>query len=263
MVTLVCVAALSSGCAQQTSESKARSASNGGDAASPSVNYTQVVHAAVQDTLGTSARTVMKTEMGTSPGEPTYTITAKGAHDFPRNSGNVTAKVGDVAEFDQVLTDDRIYVRGGTGTETMPWSYTDRADAKVQHMLRPPGNDAAHLLRQASMSSGYERFGTEKVAGAATTRYSAPLSHKALAFNMTKEARGKSDQLRDMMGGEIPVTTDVWVDAEGRAVRVRLSLDIPGSVSSTTTLTLSDLGLAVKVTVPTAEGSEESEAFSG
>ncbi|GGS52322.1 hypothetical protein GCM10010221_59240 [Streptomyces parvus] len=263
MVALVCAAALSSGCAQQTPESKARPASNGGEAASPSANYTQMVHAAVQETLGSSARTVMKTEMGTSPGEPTYTITAKGAHDFARNSGNVTAKVGDVAEFDQVLTDDRIYVRGGTGTETMPWSYTDRADAKVQHMLRPPGNDAAHLLQQASMSSGYERFGTEKVAGAATTRYSAPLSHKALAFNMTKEARGKSDQLRDMMGGEIPVTTDVWVDGEGRAVRVRLSLDIPGSVSSTTTLTLSDLGLAVKITVPTAEGSEESEQFSG
>ncbi|MFD4023386.1 hypothetical protein ACFWRV_07695 [Streptomyces sp. NPDC058576] len=222
-----------------------------------------MVRAAVQETRGSSARTVMKTEMGTTPGEPMYTITAKGAHDFARNSGNVTAKVGDVAEFEQVLTNDRIYIRGGTGTETMPWSYTDRADAKVQHVLRSPGNDAAHILQQASMSSGYDRFGTETVAGTATTRYSAPLSYKALVFNMAKEARGKSDQLRDMMGGEIPATADVWVDKRKRAVQIRLSLEIPGSVSSTTTLTLTDLGLAVKVTVPTAEGVEESDAISG
>ncbi|MFE3388665.1 hypothetical protein [Streptomyces anulatus] len=218
------------------------------------------MRAAVQVIRESSARTVMKTEMGTAPGEPIYTITAKGAHDFARNSGTVNARVGDAAEFDQVLTDDRIYVRGVAGTETMPWSYTDRADAKVQHMLRAPGNDAAHLLQQASMSSEYDRFGTETVAGTTTTRYSAPLSHKALVLNMSEETREKSGQLRDMMGGEIPATAEVWVDQRKRAVRIRLSLDIPGSVSSITTLTLTDLGRPVKVTVPTAEGTEESDA---
>lgn len=261
-VALVCVAALSSGCTQ-TSDSKAQPAASDESAASSSADYTRKVRAALQETLGSSARTVMKTDMGTSPDEPTYTITAKGAHDFARNAGKVTAKVGDVAEFDQVLTDDRIYIRGGTGTEAMPWHYTDRADAKVQHMLRPPGNDAAHLLQQASMSSGYDRFGTEKVAGTATTRYHAPLSYRALVLNMTEEAREKSDQLRDMMGGSIPAATDVWVDGKGQAVRIRLSLNIPGSVSSITTLTLSELGRAVDVVVPTAEGAEESEALPG
>lgn len=63
-----------------------------------------------------------------------------------------------------------------------------------------------------------------------------------------------------MMGGEIPATAEVWVDQRRRAVRIRLSLDIPGSVSSITTLTLTDLGRPVKVTVPTAEGTEESDA---
>ncbi|RPK54605.1 hypothetical protein EES43_28955 [Streptomyces sp. ADI96-02] len=259
---MACVAAaLSSGCAQQTSESEAQAAGNGSAAAaSPYANYTQAVRAAVQKTRETSARTVMKTEMGTTPGEPTHTITAKGAHDFARNSGTVNSKVEDVAEFDLVLTPERIYVRGTAGTETVPWSYTGRADAKVQHALRAPGNDPAHLLRQASMSSEYDRFGTETVAGTATTRYHAPLSHKALVLNMSKEMLGKSEQLRDMLGGEIPATADVWVDKQQRAVQIRLSMNIPGAVSSTTTLTLTDLGRAVKVTVPTAEGALDSDA---
>ncbi|KOX26948.1 MULTISPECIES: hypothetical protein [unclassified Streptomyces] len=214
--------------------------------------HTEDVRAALEATGRTTARTAYRTGIGTGTG-PAYVITGEGAHDFARHRGTMAVGLARTARFEEVFTDERIYLRGTVGDEKLPWSYIDRADVEARHLLRPPGNDPAYVLEQAAMGERFERTGEEDLGGIRATRYRGLLTHAALTLRMTERAKGQGDRLRELMGGRIPATVEVWLDERKRAVRVRLALKVEGSVSSTTTLALTGLGEPVKVTVPTAE----------
>lgn len=141
----------------------------------------------------------------------------------------------------------------------MPWSYVDRADVEARHTLRAPGNDPEYTLRQVAMSERFTRVGEEKLNGAPVTHYRGHLPHAALTLEMAEERRAMVDKLRTLLGGPLPASADVWVDGRKQVVKVRLSLNIEGVPTSVNTLTLTDLGKPVKVTVPSTEEAAESD----
>ncbi|GGR36025.1 hypothetical protein GCM10010282_30560 [Streptomyces roseolus] len=156
----------------------------------------------------------------------------------------------DVARFEEVFTPERLYLRGTTTKESVDWTYVDRAGIKAERILKAPGNDPEFLMRQVLLGERYRRLAVEDVTGVSATRYQGTLTHAALTLDMSAEARKKADQMRDMLGGPIPATADVWIDQRGRLVRVRLRMDLEGLLKSTTTLSLTAQGEPVKVRVP-------------
>ncbi len=254
--TLVCVALLTAGCAAKEPASPAAAPSRTSAAttttASPSasasaVDHVRTVRAAVEGL--TTARTEYRWEVGQTGGS-TYALTGEGGHDFARKRGTLVVGLEDAARFEQVFTPKRLYLRGATKAESVDWMYVDRAEVKAERILKAPGNDPEFLLRQVLLGERYRQLAVEDVDGVSATRYQGDLTHAALTLDMSAEARKKVDQIRDMLGGAIPATADVWLDGRGRLVRVRLRMDLEGMLRSTTTLTLTGQGEPVKVRVP-------------
>jgi predicted small lipoprotein YifL len=249
--TFVCVALLTAGCAAKGPESPAAAAQatapTKAAAATAEADHTRTVRAAVEGL--TTARTAYRWEVG-MPGSRTYALTGKGGHDFARKQGTLVVSLEDAARFEQVFTPQRLYVRGTTTTESADWMFVDRAGLKTERILKAPGNDPECLLRQVELGERYQRLTVDDVAGVSATRYRGELTQAALTLNMTTEARKKADQMRDMLGGTIPATADVWIDEQGRLVQLQLKMDIEGTILSTTTLTLTGQGEPVKVRVP-------------
>ncbi|MFF9473479.1 hypothetical protein ACF1E9_12755 [Streptomyces roseolus] len=260
--TLVCVALLTVGCAARgpagtaatpaasttsTTAATATATAAATATATADVDHLRTVRAAVEGL--TTARTAYRWEVGQTGGS-TYALTGEGGHDFARRRGTFAVGLEDVARFDQVFTPERLYVRGTTTKESVDWMYVDRAELKAERLLKAPGNDPEFLMRQVLLGERYRQLAEEDVAGAPVTRYQGALTHAALTLGMSADARKKVDQVRDMIGGPIPATADVWIDRRGRLVRVRLQMDLEGLLKSTTTLTLTAQGEPVKVRVP-------------
>lgn len=96
----------------------------------------------------------------------------------------------------------------------------------------------------------FRKTGEEKVGSTPTTHYRGRPPFSALTLEMSEDALRTAGTLRSMVGGEIPVPIDVWVDEQARAARVRMSLDLEGAASSVSTLALTGLGRPIEVTVP-------------
>lgn len=269
--TVVCCVLLTAGCTttesggngvDATPARAARATPTATPTVADSVASTRTVRAALDVTGRTTARTAVRTELGKGA-VPAYVISGEGAHDFAEDRGTVSVGLATAARFEEVFADGRVYVRGTAGDETMAWSYVDRDEVEARHILRAPANDPEYTLRQAAMGEKFQQVGEEKLNGATVTRYRGLLPHAALTLQMEKAVRAKTDRLRDLMGGRIPATVDVWVDDRKRAVQVRLSMLIEGAASSVNTLTLTELGKPVKVTVPAGEAAESDPSILG
>jgi hypothetical protein len=80
---------------------------------------------------------------------------------------------------------------------------------------------------QGVLTGSVEREGTERVMGAATTRYSARLAPDAALREMDDEDREEgTERILDTLGANnevIPV--QVWIDDEGRPRRIRFEFE--------------------------------------
>ncbi|MFD6528411.1 hypothetical protein [Streptomyces sp. NPDC060184] len=258
-LTFACAALLAGGCGTSTPTDGTRAAESRSPSPSASADPTRTVLAAVDATRRTTAHTAHRTELGTG-GEATYTLSGAGTYDFTHHRGTTDVSVGSVARFEEVFTDEKVYMRGSAGAETLEWTAVDRSAIEAQHMLRSPANDPEYTLEQAAMATDFDMSGTEKVGSAPATHYRGRLPYAALTLRMAKEPLETAEKLRDLLDGEIFVPVDVWVDRQGRAVRIRMTLQMGTAGSSVSTLTFTDLGRPVEVTVPHAEvevGSDE------
>lgn len=211
------------------------------------------VRAAVAATSRTSARMTQKHRLDGSASQGTIDITGSGDFDFAKDRGSITVTLGGTVTFQEIFADGKVYIRGGaTGVEENDWYISDRDRSPARHLLRAPANDPEYTLRQAGMAEDFVRAGEEKLSGAPVVRYRGALPHEALTLRMEKETKDKLEEMRQGLGGRIPVDVDVWVDDRGRAVQTRLAFDVAG-VKSVNTVTFTELGKAVKVDVPQGE----------
>ena len=124
-----------------------------------------------------------------------------------------------------------------------------RDKAEAHYLLRAPLNDPEHVLQQIAAMRKISRQGEERVEGVRTVHYRGILDHRTTTLRTAPDVRAKIDRTRDAMGGDLPVFADAWIDGKGRLVRVRLNVNMSGA-GVTSTMTLSDVGKPVRVTVP-------------
>lgn len=220
--------------------------------ASPAVEHGAAVRAAVAE-LGKGTARFHQEIVLEGDGEE-YPMTVSGDFDFAGDRGNVAVDLpgGAISHVDEVFSDGHVYVSGLNGVGEDMWALVSRDAAEAHYVLRAPVNDPEHVLRQISQMRKVRREGEETVDGVRAVHYRGMLDHDTLTLRMAEDTRKKTDDARDLLGSDIPVFADAWVDDRGRLVRTRMEFGLAGARVTVTTV-LSDLGEPVRVTVPAAE----------
>ncbi|MFB8757561.1 hypothetical protein [Streptomyces nigra] len=182
-----------------------------------------------------------------------HSLTIAGGFDFAADRGHLAVDLpgGAIDHSEQVFAEGEIYVRNILGAGEDTWGVISRDRAQAHYLLRAPLNDPEHVLQQIAAMRKVSREGEEDVAGVRAVRYRGVLDHRTVTLRMDSDVRGKMDQARDILGGDLPVFADAWVDGRGNLVQTRMSSNLSGARVTVTTV-LSDIGKPVRVTVPRA-----------
>jgi hypothetical protein len=227
--------------------------SDSGDGGKKAVDHGAAVRAAIARTSAGSARVDEKIELRSADSPTTYVFAIAGAFDLAGDKGRLTVELEDsgMDPVEEVFVGDTVYVRGSRAVDARKWASAVRSEALTRFFLRAPLNDPEHLLRQMMAMRQVSNEGREQVNGAPAVHYRGTIDHATATLRMTTQTKQGLDALREKLGDDVPVYADVWVDATGRAVQVRLSYF--GGMKAVTTLTLSDFGTPVKAEAPPAE----------
>jgi hypothetical protein len=223
-----------------------------------SATYRDAVRTAVAATRKTSGQ-VSETVVLTAKGS-TYTLTVNGSFDMAADKGAITVRLpgGAIDHMDEVFAGPTVFLRGFSNLG-QKWASTVRAEAQVHYLLRAPLNDPEFVLQQIAMMDRVSVGPPATIDGASTKHYSGVLGHDALTLRMASNIEQQVTAMSDDLGG---LDADVWVDPAGRVVRTRTTLNLSDQ-SATVTMTLSDLGRPVTVSVPTAVGAAPATTISG
>lgn len=224
-----------------------------------SAAYREAVRAAVTVSRNTSER-ITDTVVIAGPGS-SNTLTVTGGFDMARDKGALTVRLpgGAIDHMDEVFDGADVYLRGLSNLG-QKWAGTVRADAVTHYLLRAPLNDPEFVLQQIAALDQVSKGAPADIDGVSTTHYSGTLGLTQLTTRMAADTRQQVTALKD--GAALFADADVWVDKAGRVVRTRTFFNLQGK-SVTATMTLSDIGRPVKVTVPTADAEAPAASISG
>ncbi|MBX9361077.1 hypothetical protein [Streptomyces sp. WAC04114] len=182
-----------------------------------------------------------------------YGLTIAGGFDFAADKGHLAVDLpgGAIDHSEQVFAGGKIYINGVQGIGEDAWGVMPRDKAEAHYLLRAPLNDPEHVLRQIAAMREISREGEENIRGVHAVRYRGILDHRTVTLRMAPAVRTRMNQARDVLGSDVPVFADAWVDSRGRLVQVGMSVNMSGARSALT-MTLSDIGEPVRVTVPRA-----------
>jgi len=244
LVLAAAAALLCAGCSTADRDKRATSSPSSTAASS---DPGSAVRAAVEALREDSA--AFRQEVELEGGGEVYGLTITGGFDFAADKGHLVVSLpgGAIARSDQVFAGGRIYISAGEDT----WGVMPRDEAEAHYLLRAPLNDPEDVLRQIVAMREVTREGEESVHGVRAVRYRGMLDHKTVTLRMAPDVRTKIEQARDMLGSDLPVFADAWVDDRGRLVQTRMTVNMSGT-GGTVTMALSDIGEPVRVTVPQA-----------
>lgn len=254
----VCAAALlgTAGCSSGTDDAsaggaKGRPAAEKSGASTAAVDPGKAVRDAVAATRGTSVRLDQEIELGDAT--KTYRMSITGDFDMAGDKGQLAVDLpgGAISHMDEIFVGDTVYLRGVVPGAEDTWGSFDRDKGEAHAMLRAPLNDPEHVLIQVAATKKVSDEGTAKVNGVPTTHYRGMLDHATATLRLEKSMREKADESRELLGEDMPIFADAWVDDAGRVVRTRLTFNM-GGTGVTTTTTFSDFGEPVKAAVPPA-----------
>lgn len=257
----ICAAALlgTAGCSGGADDAsaggaKARPAAGDSSASMAPVDPGKAVRDAVAATRGTSVRLDQEIELG--DGTKTYRMSITGDFDLARDKGRIAVELpgsagGGDKRMDEIFVGDTVYLHGVVRGAEDSWGSFDRDKGEAHAMLRAPLNDPEHVLIQVAATKKVSDEGTAKMNGVPTTHYRGMLDHATATLRLEKSMREKADEGRELLGEDMPVFADAWVDDAGRVVRTRLTFDM-GGTGVTTTTTFSDFGKPVKAAAPPA-----------
>lgn len=258
LVTVCAVALLAAaGCSNEAGDvsaggAKARPAAGESTASTAAADPAKAVRDAVAATRGTSVRLDQEIEL--TDGTTTYHLSITGDFDMAGDKGRIAVEMPGSAgdkRMDEVFVDDMVYLRGVVQGAEDKWGVFAREKGEAHSVLRAPMNDPEHALIQVGAAKKVTDEGTATVNGTPTTHYRGMLDHATTSLRLDRSTRGKIDEARELLGDDLPVFADAWVDDAGRVVRTRLTFDMAGA-GMTTTMTLSDFGKPVKATAPPA-----------
>ncbi|MFC8448986.1 LppX_LprAFG lipoprotein [Kitasatospora sp. NPDC057223] len=217
----------------------------------PVTDPATAVREAVAATGRTSVQINQQLQIDTD--EAKHTITITGPFDLAEGRGQlgVDFPEGAISHIDEVFAAGKVYVRGAADMPDGTWAGLDREKAVAHYLLRSPLNDPAHILQQVSTLTQVTRGGEEEVDGTRTAHYSGILTDDALTARLAPEVRDETQTFLSE-NTDVPVPADVWVDPQGRAVKIRIGVET-SDIRSSNTVTYTELGKAVAVTPPAAK----------
>ncbi|MEU0741298.1 hypothetical protein [Streptomyces sp. NPDC006134] len=231
-------------------------------ATSPSPVHHPAVRAAAAAVGKGTARIDQEIEL--TEGEERYVLTVTGGFDFAGDRGHMAVELpgNGVKRIEEIFAGDKVYVSGVQRTDEGVWGVIPRDEAEAHSALRAPLNDPEHVLRQISAMRQVTKEGEESVHGVRAVHYRGVLDHATLTLRMAQDAREKLEQARDLLGGDVLVVADAWVDGRGRLVQTRMSFHAADG-GMTATMSLADFGEPVRVTVPKTEDTVPVTGISG
>ncbi|MGW5354208.1 hypothetical protein ACWERV_27270 [Streptomyces sp. NPDC004031] len=225
-----------------------------------SAAYREAVRSAVAASRSTSARitdTVVVNSNGTGG-----TLTVTGAFDMAADKGAVTVRLprGAIDHIDEVFDQKTVYLRGLSNLG-QKWVETVRADTVTHYLLRAPLNDPECVLQQIAEMDHVSKAAPARINGTPTVHYSGSLGLGPLTMRMAAGPRGQLAAAKEDSWA-VFADADVWVDQAGHVVRTRTTIALQNT-TVTATMTLSDVGHPVTVTVPTAEATAPATSITG
>ena len=245
-------AALVSGCG---SESASDGGAAGGGSGSPPA---KVVEAANMKTLQKETAHLSLKTVIVQDGQTAH-VDGHGVIDLRDGTSSLEVGEGD-ERLEQRVVSEVLYQKAAARLPAgRTWTRIDvrKLGAAGGAQLGDPAGTLVYV--QGVSGDGVEELGREKAGGAAT-------SHYRVNLDIGKPARGDAQQekeLREQLGGDVPV--DLWTDADGvmRRMATRLTIDPPkgadagGKAEVETTIEFSGFGTAVDVEAPPTAKTED------
>jgi hypothetical protein len=225
-----------------------------------------LVRASAEKTFSSESSRVAL-EVTLSTGGTESTIRGDGAFALRDRRGRITLDLGALGgtfggnNVESVLDGQWLYAKLPPGVlpGSRPWFKFDLAAAAQQvgvnlgslgQLGQSDPTQVLEYLRGASDDT--QELGRETVRGATTTHYRVTIDLRRAASSLPPDRQKVVDELVETLGtSRLPA--DVWIDDDGRARRVRFSVDIdrdgPGP-PATVNLELFDFGVPVEVQVP-------------
>lgn len=204
-----------------------------------------------------SARIESKFSFRAGNGAATVNTTGKatGMIDFANENAQITMEVPVAGSIEMRLVDGARYVKlptppaGATGAPR-GWIKHDESGSSAAGDGSPFGasglNDILGVLRGSSES--VKEVGTEEIRGAEATHYTAKVNLAEVAEDEGASAEDVK-KLREELGTDT-VPVEVWIDEEGRAVRVAVKLT-PRGVANGSQSPAAGTGEAPQVSIST------------
>jgi len=235
-----------------------------------------------------TARMTMHMTMSMPQGE--VTMDAEGSQDFANQRGEMTmtmqmppeaGAMGGEQKIEMVFADLIVYMKFPMMSElapgSKPWISMDlqkmgeEAGMDFGSLMQSGGNDPSQMLEWLRGVSGdIEVVGEEEVRGAPATHYRGTIDLKNVLEQMAGEMRSQMESTIDEMTETLGASTfpiDVWIDGEGRVVRMAQSFDFEKGATAgafmTMTMDFFDFGIPVDVRVPPASQTTDFQELMG
>ncbi len=208
-----------------------------------------------------TARIAMSISTNGVPGAGNAEVTVAGVVNFATQDSTLVMNMPGFGTIEQRTVDGIIYMRLPAGTSPgKPWLSVDPRQllgASLKGLAGSQSDPTQYLAFLAGVSDRVKIIGTEAVRGVATTHYRAVIDmSKALRDAWMPRA------LRDRLAiyapnfGSAKLPTDAWIDAQGRARKVTMHLDLADILGARTSGAMSvsieffDFGTPVDVQAP-------------
>lgn len=226
-----------------------------------------------------SMRMTMSMPEGESMPQGALTMDAEGSYDFANRRGEMSmtmelpaeaGPMGGTQNIEMVFEDLVIYMKYPLMTQmapgTKPWIKMDLEEVGEQagmdfgSMMQSGTSDPSQMLEWLRGVSGdVQVVGEEDVRGAPATHYKGNIDFNKVADQAPAELREQMKTSIDAMTEAVGTSTlpfEVWIDEQGRAVRMVQSFDFEqgatAGASMSMTIDIFDFGTDVDIEIPPA-----------
>lgn len=189
-----------------------------------------------------------------------FTMRGTGSIDYANERSAASFKLpGGLVELIGAGTD--VYLRAPANpfvADAAMWLHLEASaaiDDAEEALGAVTGTDPGKVLRNMELAGKVEQVGgsgDKDVRGVAATQYHAELDPDRAVGQLTFLQRQQIEELKQQ-GRAFTLSVDVWIDDDGRPVRLRSVSEVEGVITATFTTEFFDFGAEVAISVPDAD----------
>lgn len=246
-----------------------------GSATSPEGGSALQLIAASADKTTDAGSAQVSMEMDMTGPQGAISMTADGAFDFAEQLGHMTmhmdlpegAGTGGPMDMEMVLDGLTMYMKYPTfmqvSPSSKPWVRIDldamsqQAGVDMAALMQGGNQDPSQALEYLRGVSDIATVGEEDIRGAPATHYRGTIDFDKVVENAPADVRERVEAtiktITDAVG-EMTIPVEVWIDAEGRVVRMSQSFDFQEGAQAGTSMSMVmdffDFGTPVDIEIP-------------